>query len=421
MQTFAYIMNIVNLVLGGLFVLCYSYQFFYTLLVLFKKKKKLGEGVPHRIAVLTCARNEESVIHQLIDSLKRQDYDKSLYEIFVLADNCTDRTAEVARESGATRVWERENHEQVGKGYALDYLLGKIDEEFGAHTFDAYVVFDADNLVSPNYLTEINRVYCAGYEMVASYRNSKNYGDSWISAGSGMWFIREARFLNGARVALGASAWLAGTGFLFSRKIKEEQGGWPFHTLTEDVEFMIDNALRGYRAGYAEDAEFFDEQPIGFMESFWQRLRWARGGLQVFGKYWKRLLGRCLRGDFSCMDYTVSIAPAYALSVFAMLFNMVGIVVTLIGGEFLTVLPILLFMVAAVMLLVLVFATITTVSEWKKLHTSPWKKILYIFTFVPFMLSYIPIAFFAMVMPVKWRETKHSCQAEIGELSESEK
>lgn len=420
MQTFAYIMNIINLVLCGLFVLCYSYQFFYTLLVLFKKKKKLPEGEPHRIAVLSCARNEEGVIAQLIDSLKKQDYDPALYEIFVLADNCTDRTAEVARESGATRVWERQNREQVGKGYALHYLLSKIDEEFGADAFDGYLVFDADNLVAPNYLTEINRVFSQGYDMVCSYRNSKNYGDSWISAGSGMWFIREAKFLNNARVALGGSAWLAGTGFMFSRKIKEDQGGWPFHTLTEDVEFMVDNVLRGYRVGYTDDAEFFDEQPIGFMDSFWQRLRWARGGLQVFARYWKRLIKKCLRGDFSCMDYTVSIAPAYVLSVAAMLFNIVGTIVTLIGGVFLNVLPILLLMVVAITAIVVVFATITTVSEWKKLHAPAWKKILYIFTFVPFMLSYIPIAFFAMIMPVKWRETKHSSAASIEDLAQDE-
>ena len=418
MQIFAQVMNIVNLIVCGLFILCYAYQFFYTLLVLFKKKKKLPEGAPHRLAVLICARNEEAVIHQLIDSLKKQDYDKSLYEIFVLADNCTDRTAEVARNSGATRVYERENHEQVGKGYALNYLLEKMDEDFGRDAFDAYVVFDADNLVAPSYLSEINRVYSAGYEIVCSYRNSKNYGDSWVSAGSGLWFIRDAKFLNGARVALGGSAWLAGTGFLFSRKVKEEQGGWPFHTLTEDIEFMVDNVLRGYRVGYAGDAEFFDEQPVGFMESFWQRLRWARGGLQVFGKYWKRLLGRCVRGDFSCMDYTVSIAPAYVLTVFAMLFNIVGIAASLIGGVFLSVLPILLVMAIAVIALVVVFAAITTLCEWKRIHAHPMKKIVYIFTFVLFMTSYVPIAFFAMVMPVKWRETKHSRATAIEDLSE---
>lgn len=132
MEIFAHVMNIVNLVVCGLFILCYAYQFFYTLLVLFKKKKKLGEGVPHRLAVLICARNEEAVIHQLIDSLKKQDYDKSFYEIIVLADNCTDRTAEVAHESGATRVYERENHHEVGKGYALHHLLGELDRDFGA-------------------------------------------------------------------------------------------------------------------------------------------------------------------------------------------------------------------------------------------------------------------------------------------------
>ena len=416
MERFAEIMNLVNLVFCALFVLCYFYQAIYTVYALFAKKKPLGEGRRNRLAVLVCARNEEGVIANLISSLLAQDYDKNLTSIFVVADNCTDATAEVARRAGATRVYTREDREHIGKGYALDFLLQAIDGEFGEDAFDAFVVFDADNLVTPTYLTEINRMYSSGYEIVASYRNSKNYGDSMVSSGSSMWFIREARFLNTARVGLGKNAWLAGTGFLFSNKLKKKNGGWPFHTLTEDIEFMVDSTLSGERIGYAPDAEFFDEQPIRFTDSFLQRLRWAKGGLQVFQKYGKQMIARSLRGDGALLDYTVSIAPAYLLTMLAVLFNIIGMVLTLVSGTFMTVLPLLLSMCGGIIFLILLAATITVVSEWKKIRASAWRKILSIFEFVPFMFSYVPIAFFAMVLPVRWRETKHTANTKIEDL-----
>ena len=416
MERFAECMNLVNLVFCALFILCYFYQAVYTVYALFHKKKPLAEGGRNRLAVLICARNEEGVIENLIASLLAQDYDKSLTSIFVVADNCTDATAEVALRAGATRVYVRSDEEHIGKGYALDFLLQAIDGEYGEDAFDAFVVFDADNLVTPTYLTEINRVYSSGFEIVASYRNSKNYGDSMVSSGSSMWFIREARFLNTARVGFGSSAWLAGTGFLFSNKLKKRNGGWPFHTLTEDIEFMVDSALSGERVGYAPDAEFFDEQPIRFVDSFLQRLRWAKGGLQVFRKYGRKMIARSLRLDASLIDYTVSIAPAYLLTVLAVLFNIIGIVLTLVSGTFMTVLPLLLAMCGGIVFLILLAATVTVVSEWKKIRASAWRKILSIFEFVPFMLSYVPIAFFAMILPVHWRETKHTAKTKIEDL-----
>ena len=416
MEQFANVMNIVNLAFCALFILCYFYQLVYTLYAIFHKKKPLCEGGANRLAVLICARNEEGVIEQLIQSLHKQTYDKHLTSIFVVADNCTDGTASVAERAGATRVYVREDKEHIGKGYAMDFLLHAIDSDYGEDAFDAFVVFDADNLVTADYLTQINRVYSSGYEIVASYRNSKNYGDSATSAGSGMWFLREARFLNTARVGFGKSAWLAGTGFLFSNKMKKKNGGWPFYTLTEDVEFMVDSALEGYRVGYAADAEFFDEQPVRFRDSFLQRLRWAKGGLQVFRKYGSRMIARSLSGDGSLLDYTVSIAPAYIMAVLMVLFNVVGIVLTLATQTFAFVFPVLLGMLLGIVFLILLAATVTVVCEWKKIRATPTKKILSIFAFVPFMISYVPIALFAMVLPVRWRETKHQSKASIDDL-----
>ena len=113
-------------------------------------------------------------------------------------------------------MYRRFNHVQVGKGYALDYLFHQLTEE-GKNDYDGYFVFDADNYVDPNFVKEMNTVFDTGkYAALTSYRNSKNFGTNWISAGYGLWFLREARFLNAPRMAVGASCAISGTGFLVS-------------------------------------------------------------------------------------------------------------------------------------------------------------------------------------------------------------
>ena len=171
-------LQIINLAIMLAFFLCYSYQFFYIPVAWFKKDAPHREPSPHRIAVLIAARNEQSVIGNLIDSVKAQDYPTELVDVFVVADNCTDLTGSVAGAHGAN-VYFRNDQTQVGKGYALQYLLHCIEEDFAP--YDGYLVLDADNVLSPNYITEINKTFSDGYQIVTSYRNSKNYGDNWIS------------------------------------------------------------------------------------------------------------------------------------------------------------------------------------------------------------------------------------------------
>ena len=240
--------RLINYGIAVLFFLCYFYQFVYIPVPFLKRDKPHKAETLHRYAVLICARNEESVIGYLIDSIRAQDYPAELVSVFVLADNCTDATARVAADHGAV-VYERFNKKLVGKGYAMECLMEKLKAEYDP--FDGYFVFDADNLLEPDYITQMNRTFSDGYEIITSYRNSKNYGDNWISAGYGLWFLREAAFLNHPRCLLGTSCAVSGTGFLFSHAVLEDCGGWPFHLLTEDIEFTIHNITRAGRSATA--------------------------------------------------------------------------------------------------------------------------------------------------------------------------
>ena len=411
------IIRIINFTLAALFVICYAYQFVYLAIPFLKKDKPHRPAVLHRYAVLISARNEQNVIGHLLDSINAQDYPKNLVTVFVVADNCTDDTARVAREHGAV-VYERFNHVKVGKGYALNELLGHIERDYG-RVFDAFMVFDADNLLEPNYITEMNRTFSDGYEIITSYRNSKNYADNWVSSGYALWFLREAAFLNHSRHLLKTSCAVSGTGFLFSRRILEQRGGWNFYLLTEDIEFTIANVIAGERIGYCKDAVFYDEQPTTFRQSCRQRMRWARGYMQVFGAYGLKLLaGIPKRNGFACFDMAMAIMPAIVLTVVGIATNAAAAVLGFLAGQnvLIALWSATQFLVNSYLLMLFVGA-VTTASEWKNIRATTAQKILYTFTFPLFMLTYIPISFAALFKRVEWKPIEHSVSVSLADMN----
>ena len=399
--------KLINFIIATVFFVCYSYQFAYILVPYLKKEKPHKPAELHRYAVLISARNEELVIGNLLDSISAQDYPSSLVRVFVVADNCTDKTAKVARAHGAI-VYERFNDKLVGKGYAHEYLLDRIGEEYG-DVFDAYMVFDADNLLSEDYISRMNETFSDGYRRITSYRNSKNYGDNWISAGYALWFLREAKYLNNARYLLGTSCAVSGTGFMFSREILKSCGGWPFHLLVEDIEFTIHNIVSGEKVGYCPRAVLYDEQPTKFSQSWKQRMRWARGYIQILRKYGGRLLhGIFAKRSFSCFDMTMNIAPAVILSFLGIIINVGAAVYSVLnGGGTDVLLQSFGQLILNTCLMMFIIGAITTISEWKNIYCSTPKKILYAFTFPLFMLTYLPICIVALFRPVKWEPIVH--------------
>ena len=408
--------EMINFIIMCLFFACYVYQFVYIPIAWLPRKKETLHAPMHRFAVLIAARNEEAVIGKLIDSIKAQSYPGRLVKIFVAADNCTDATAEAARSHGA-EVYERYDMTRRGKGYALDFLLREIKLR-GHGRFDGYIVLDADNVLDRDFILHMNETFSAGHDIVTCYRSSKNYGDNWISAGYALWFLRESRYLNSARARLGSSCGVSGTGFLFSQAVLDAQGGgWPFHLLTEDIEFTIDNVTRGMKVGYCPDAIAYDEQPISFRQSWAQRLRWSRGYLQVFKKYGRALISGIFSGSFSCYDMAMSIMPAAVLTGLSIVVNLGAALVNVLYYHEWGVLG-----VSALQTLVNLYLTlfiigaITTATEWKSIHCEPAKKIFYVFTFPLFMLSYVPIVIHSLFVTPEWTHIDHTRTFDVQQI-----
>ncbi len=413
------LINLINYAIAIVFFACYAYQFVYLLAPFFVKRKRHTEAKLHRFAVLICARNEEAVISNLISSLKNQNYPRELLTVFVCADNCTDSTAKAASAAGAI-VYERFDARKVGKGYALNYLLKEIARNYGEGAFDGYFVFDADNILEPDYVFEMNKTFSEGYDIVTGYRNSKNYADNWISAGYSLWFLRESQYLNRPRYLLGTSAAVSGTGFMFSERILERIGGWKYFLLTEDLEFTMDSVISGEKIGYCERAVLYDEQPTDFKQSARQRLRWARGYLQVFCGYGAGLIRGIFSKRFlSCYDMTMTILPAMVLSISSIIANAATVLVNIQSAAVwrdvgLSLMQSLL----NVYLTFILIGGVTLLSEWRKIHAPAAKKILYLFTFPIFMFTYIPISAAALFVNVDWKPIIHSRSRTLTEIKE---
>ncbi len=404
-------------VLFVFFTAAYAYQFFYLVVGLLERRRKNREDVKqHRYAAVISARNEENVIAGLIGSLKKQEYPSKLLDVFVIADNCTDRTAQAARDAGAI-VYERENKTLVGKGYALDYLFKRIFEDYGKDKYEGFFVFDADNYVDSKFVSEMNRMFDTGkYSALTSYRNSKNFCDNWISAGYALWFLRESKFLNGPRTKLGLNCAVSGTGFLVSADVIKEDEGWPYHLLTEDIEFSISCATKGRKIGYCGKAVIYDEQPTEFKQSWDQRLRWSKGFYQVDVKYTKPLIKGCTKGGrfgMSCYDMLMTVAPCNLATIGMLALGLLVFIASFSYPAFVMyrVLRMLgrmvFYTVVGVSWSLLLFGAATLITEWGNIKGKSWKKVLYLFTFPLFMLTYIPISLAALVGKVEWKPIRH--------------
>lgn len=300
------------------------YQFIVSLCSFVKiKDKPLQIDKKHKFMAIIPAHNEEAVVVNLIESLKKIDYPDELYDIYVIADNCNDKTAQKAKEAGAI-VYERFDEEHKTKGYALQWFLNqKIQEDA---PYDAFCIFDADNIVDKNFLNVMNKKLCQGEDVVQGYKDIKNPSDTWISAGYAIFYWTMHRFYHLARYNIGLSPLMNGTGFMVKFDVIKPHG-WDTKTLTEDIEFSLKRIISGKRVGWARDAIVYDEQPVGFKQSWTQRSRWTIGHMQCLKEYTKPLASAVVKNktvmNFDGLLYMLGTTPMLILTAILVILNFV--------------------------------------------------------------------------------------------------
>lgn len=395
-------------------MLIYGIYYAATAMNSYRKIRKIPKAEPQkRIAAIVPARNEAAVIGNLIQSLKDQDYPADLLDIIVIPNNCTDNTQEVAERCGARILPCSVPVKSKGEvlHFAFNHMVnGSMDD------YDAFCVFDADNLVHPGFIKSMNDALVDGARIAQGYRDSKNPTDSWISSCHSIYYFSVNGFFNRARMALGWSAALNGTGFMVSREYLQDHG-FNTYTMTEDIEYTAQAVADfGERIIWVPDAVTYDEHPLSFKESWTQRRRWTVGTVQCFCRYFKSLLCLGVKDSPSCIDILilfcapvmqiVGTIPVVALwlNILMMRMNvdswiMFGVVslISCIASYLFT-----------------MFAAWLIVKSEHKLAKTYWKGIL---TFGIFIMSWLPIGLISLVKPnCGWKPIKHTRNLDLSDV-----
>lgn len=317
-QIIYYILFIITLLYGLYFIITgfFAFKNNHTKIKEYKEKTKF--------AILIAARNESKVIGDLINSLKEQNYPNSLYDVYSIINNCTDNTAEVAKKAGSKII--NVNTPVKSKGDALKFAFKRLKKK----DYDAYIIFDADNIVHPDFLKKMNNAYLSGYKVAQGRKDTKNISDNWLSGSASLFHFIQNFFFNKSRMNIDAACAINGTGFMADKEVIDD---WfdPL-TVTEDIEFSIMCVLRDIKIAFIEDAITYDEQPTTFIASWNQRSRWSKGIIECNRIYRKRLIKKFIKDkDFSAIDkFLFSAAPhigtlAVILTLVLAIFNIVGI------------------------------------------------------------------------------------------------
>ena len=236
-------------------------------------------------AILIPARDESKVIESLLISIENQTQKINPEDIYVIVESSKDRTVKIVKKHKMNIIYRKDLTKQR-KGYALDDAIKEII--INKKHYDAYFIFDADNILEETYIEEMQKSIDKGYDIGISYRNTKN-SSSLVAASSALTFSMINTLGNTLKNKYTNNLTISGTGYYIKGHLVEEWGGFPFHTLTEDYELTLYSTLNNITTTYNEKAIFYDEQPDDFKVSIIQRTRWVKGYFEARKKYIKKI------------------------------------------------------------------------------------------------------------------------------------
>ena len=312
----------IALVLAFLFFSCFLWYYFLYFAVACKKPKILPKANKYtKFAILIPARNESNVIRNILNACKKLDYPREYFDVYVIIEGEKDPTNEIVKEFGFNVVIRGDLTNRKTKGFALDDAYQEIKKR--GLIYDAFMIFDADNVMNSDYLTLMNDVYQAGYQVGVGYRSFTNATKNWVCGCSATLFSFMNQFTSRGRSFFFEKATLTGTGYFLAREIVDNEGGWIWNGMTEDVELTTYCYYHNIKMHYYPYAKYFDEQPDKFKTLNRQHVRWLWG----FFASKKRFKVQThvypekskVKRFFSLLEYSTSIYPFVIFSVICLL------------------------------------------------------------------------------------------------------
>lgn len=373
------------------------------------KVKKGG----HNFCFLVPARYESKVIEGLLISIKNQSVKVNMKDVYVIVESLKDETVNICKKYSASVILRKKLNLQR-KGYALDEAVKEILSK--KLKYDAYFIFDADNVLDKDYIKEMIPIFDKGYDLASGYRNCKNGNKSVVASASALTFSLVNTVFNDRKNKETKNITFSGTGFYIRGYLIEKWRGYPFHTLTEDYELSSYATLNNLTTYYNTKSIFYDEQPLRFKDTINQRIRWIRGYFDVRKIYNKKMIKSINKNDKnngSKIDESVGILP-YIFMVLGLVTWFLSLIFFIVYNFFLKniiwkkyALELLIFMLIIYFTL-FIMTVVIILLEGDKIDLSLKSKIKVLFYNPIFMISYVPCAIKALTSKeVKWTKTNH--------------
>ena len=239
--------------------------------------------VPHsdkktKFAVLVAARNESNVIENIMNSLDKQTYPREYFEAFFIVESFDDPTIEIVKKHGYQWfVRDQLTNDRHTKGFALQECINWMWRE--NRNYDSYLIFDADNILEPNYIEAMNDLRQTGVEVGLGYRSFTNADTNWVTANCACMFSYMNQITSYGRSIIFHKATLMGTGYFVDDSIIRDAGGWIFTGMTEDIQLTSYCYYHDINMRYYPAVCFYDEQASDMKTVHNQHVRWLAGYL----------------------------------------------------------------------------------------------------------------------------------------------
>ena len=363
----------------------------------YPQKEKKG----HNYAILIPARNESLVIEKLLISIENQTKKIKPEDVYVIVETKKDKTVSIVEKHKMTIVY-RKNLNKKRKGFALDDAIKEILKS--NKKYDAYFIFDADNILDKNYIKEMTKSFDEGYDIGIGYRNTKN-SKNLVSAASALTFSMINTIGNKRKSKYTNNLIISGTGYYIKGTIIESWKGFPFNSLTEDYELSLYSILNNLTTTYNDSAIYYDEQPEIFDVTITQRSRWVKGYFDARRNYIHKI-----RKSISKKDKNYASKITALIGVNPLITLIIGILLLLIDSitSFKNFIISLLIIFILIYMTLMIFTYIIIKKEENKLDIKV-SKILLIFYNPFYLLSYIYCLYIAITKKdLGWQEIKHT-------------